>query len=79
MQNALTVQLTANTFAASTAAANGLVNQVVTFSTGTFAGSYLVVNDGTAGFQAANDFLVNVTGINGGAAAWLGDNSLVGS
>jgi hypothetical protein len=29
------------------------------------AGTYLVINDGTAGFQSSNDLLVNITGYSG--------------
>ena len=73
--NTMTALLTAgNGFVASANLA--LVNQIVTFSNGTFAGSYLVVNDGNDGFQQATDFVANVTGINGGAAAWAGGASL---
>lgn len=84
---ALATQLTAaggggtTAFAGSTAAggAASLTNIVVSFiGGGTFAGDYLVVNDVTGGFQQATDFVVNVTGINGGAGSWLGGASLVG-
>lgn len=73
---ALTAVLTAgNGFVAS--ADQALVNQAITFTAGTFAGTYIAVNDANAGFQQATDFLVNVTGINGGAAAWAGGASIV--
>jgi Ca2+-binding RTX toxin-like protein len=45
-----------------TFAANGAA--VVTI-TGTGAGTYMVINDGTAGYLAADDAVVNITGITG--------------
>lgn len=45
-----------------TFAANGAA--VVTI-TGTGAGTYMVINDGTADYQSANDAVVNITGITG--------------
>jgi hypothetical protein len=38
---------------------------LVQTTTAGIAGTYLVVNDGVAGFQAANDLLINVTGYSG--------------
>lgn len=53
---------TTNAFVASTAAAGGLVAREVTFTTGAAAGTYLVINDSAAGFQAANDIVVKLDG-----------------
>lgn len=52
----------AGTFAASTAAASGIVAKTVTFANGAAAGTYLVVNDSTAAFQGANDIVIKVVG-----------------
>ncbi len=60
---------TGHEFTGSTATADGLVARVVTFATGTAAGTYLVVNDSTAAFQATYDLVINLTGITGGAFA----------
>jgi Ca2+-binding RTX toxin-like protein len=38
---------------------------LVVATTGSIAGTYLVVNDGTAGFQTSNDLVVNLTGYTG--------------
>jgi len=38
---------------------------LVVVSTASIAGTYLMINDGVAGFQAANDLVVNVTGYTG--------------
>ncbi|MBE9236583.1 calcium-binding protein [Anabaena aphanizomenioides LEGE 00250] len=38
---------------------------LVSVSTSGIAGTYLVMNDGVAGFQASNDLLVNITGFTG--------------
>jgi Ca2+-binding RTX toxin-like protein len=35
---------------------------LVVATTGSIAGTYLVINDGTAGFQASNDLAINLTG-----------------
>jgi hypothetical protein len=48
--------------AVSTAAAGGIHAQIVTFTTGAAAGSYLIVNDGTLGFQAATDTVIKLVG-----------------
>jgi Ca2+-binding RTX toxin-like protein len=52
-------------------AANGqsTVAQVITFSSGSQAGTYLVINDQTAGFQGANDIVINLTGLTGTISA----------
>jgi hypothetical protein len=63
--NQLAVVLDAAAFAASNANGQVTVARVVTFTTGAAAGTYAVVNDAAAGFQAANDIVVNVTGITG--------------
>lgn len=65
----LGTQLTAGAFAASTAAAGGVVAQVVNFTTGAAAGTYLVINDSSAGFLAANDIVINITGVSGTVSA----------
>ncbi|WP_287741822.1 bluetail domain-containing putative surface protein [Microcystis sp. M169S2] len=46
-------------------------------TTGAIAGTYLVINDSTAGFQSSNDLLINITGFTGTLPA-LG-NILVGN
>jgi hypothetical protein len=38
---------------------------LVQVTTGAIAGTYLVINDSTAGFQSSNDLLVNITGFTG--------------
>ncbi|MFM6323261.1 MAG: pre-peptidase C-terminal domain-containing protein [Microcystis panniformis] len=38
---------------------------LVQVTTGAIAGTYLVINDSTAGFQSSNDLLVNITGVTG--------------
>jgi len=38
---------------------------LVSVTTAGIAGTYLVINDGTAGFQSANDSVVNITGFSG--------------
>ncbi|MDY7050444.1 MAG: Calx-beta domain-containing protein, partial [Microcystis panniformis WG22] len=38
---------------------------LVQVTTGAIAGTYLVINDSTAGFQASNDLLINITGFTG--------------
>ena len=49
-------------FAASTALVGGIVTREVIFTNGAAAGTYLVINDGTAGFQATNDIVVQLVG-----------------
>jgi Ca2+-binding RTX toxin-like protein len=49
-------------FAVSAATAAGIVAKVITFTTGAAAGQYLVVNDSTAAFQAADDIVIQVVG-----------------
>ncbi|NCS79517.1 MAG: endo-1,3-1,4-beta-glycanase ExsH, partial [Microcystis aeruginosa K13-07] len=44
-------------------AANSTV--IVQVTTGAIAGTYLVINDSTAGFQSSNDLLINITGFTG--------------
>jgi S-layer protein len=54
----------------SVAGAATLIAAQVTFTTGAAAGTYLVIDDSTAGaFVAANDLVINVTGINGNVLA----------
>ncbi|MDQ2096844.1 MAG: bluetail domain-containing putative surface protein [Tychonema bourrellyi B0820] len=38
---------------------------LVVVTTASIAGTYLVINDGTAGFQASNDLVINLTGSTG--------------
>jgi hypothetical protein len=38
---------------------------LVIVTTASIAGTYLVINDGIAGFQSNNDLLVNITGYSG--------------
>jgi Ca2+-binding RTX toxin-like protein len=54
---------------ASAAAGTATVAQVYVFSTGAAAGTYLVVNDATLGFQAATDVVINITGVTGTVSA----------
>jgi hypothetical protein len=49
-------------FAASSTAAGGVVAREVTFTTGAAAGTYLVINDGVAGFNGANDIVIKLVG-----------------
>lgn len=42
-----------------------IVARVVEFTAGSEAGKYLVINDATAGFQGANDIVIDVTGVTG--------------
>ena len=49
-------------FAASTAAAGGLVAREVIFTSGAAAGTYLVINDSVAGFSATNDLVIQLVG-----------------
>ena len=55
------------------------INSAALVSTRTsgIAGTYLVINDGVAGFQSANDLLVNITGYRGALPA-LGNISVSG-
>jgi hypothetical protein len=61
-QLALDLNNTTNAFAASTAGAGTIVGRVVTFTNGAAAGSYLVINDATAAFQAATDHVIKLVG-----------------
>ncbi|MCZ8103033.1 MAG: hypothetical protein O9972_34715, partial [Burkholderiales bacterium] len=38
---------------------------LVQVTTGAIAGTYLIINDSTAGFQSSNDLLINITGFTG--------------
>ena len=60
---------TYTTLTASAAAGTATVAQVYSFTTGAAAGTYLVVNDATIGFQAATDVVINVTGVTGTISA----------
>ena len=42
---------------------------LVQVTTGAIAGTYLIINDGTAGFQSSNDLLINITGFTGALPA----------
>ncbi|REJ53046.1 MAG: endo-1,3-1,4-beta-glycanase ExsH [Microcystis aeruginosa DA14] len=42
---------------------------LVQVTTGAIAGTYLVINDSTAGFQSSNDLLINITGFTGALPA----------
>jgi len=48
--------------AASVAGAGGIVAREVIYTTGAAAGTYLVINDATAGFQAATDIVIKLVG-----------------
>ena len=52
----------AGAFAASATGAAGIVAREVTFTTGAAAGTYLVINDVTAAFQAATDMVIKLAG-----------------
>ena len=54
---------------ASAASSSATVAQVYTFANGAAAGTYVVVNDASAGFQAANDIVINLTGLSGTLSA----------
>jgi len=58
-----------NAFAASNANGQATVARVVTYTTGAAAGTYLVINDSTISFQAANDIVINITGLTNGPLA----------
>lgn len=58
----LATDLVAANFAASATGAGNLVAREVTFASGAAAGTYLVINDGVAGFQAGNDVVIHLTG-----------------
>ena len=49
-------------FAASATGASHIVAREVTYTTGAAAGTYLVINDVTAGFQAATDVVIKLVG-----------------
>ena len=51
-----------NAFAASAAGAGTIVAREVSFANGAAAGTYLVINDGTAAFQSAADIVIKLTG-----------------
>lgn len=57
------------TLTASAAAGTATVAQVYNFTTGAAAGTYLVVNDATAGFQAATDVVIKLVGTAGSISA----------
>jgi S-layer protein len=49
-------------FAASAAGTGTIVARTVVYTTGAAAGTYLVINDSVAGFQAANDIVIKLVG-----------------
>jgi hypothetical protein len=55
--------------AASNAGGTATVAQVINFANGAAAGSYLVINDDTIGFQGADDLVIDITGITGTLAS----------
>ena len=57
-----TALATYTTLTASAAAGTATVAQVYSFTGGSAAGTYLVINDAVAGFQAANDIVIRVVG-----------------
>lgn len=57
------------TLTASAAAGTATVAQVYSFANGAAAGTYLVVNDATAGFQAATDVVIKLVGLEGNISA----------
>lgn len=61
----LATLLDATALTASAADGSAIVARVVEFTTGAAAGKYLVLNDSTAGFAAADDIVINVTGVTG--------------
>jgi len=52
----------AGNFAVSATGAGNVIAKTITFANGAAAGQYLVINDATAAFQAANDIVIKVTG-----------------
>ncbi len=57
------------TLTASAADGTGTVAQVYSFTTGAAAGTYLVVNDATVGFQGATDVVIKLVGLEGTLSA----------
>lgn len=57
------------TLTASAAAGTATVAQVYNFTTGAAAGTYLVVNDATVGFQGATDVVIKLVGTEGTISA----------
>lgn len=57
-----TALATYTTLKASAADGSATIAQAYTFANGTAAGTYVVVNDATAGFQAATDVVIHLTG-----------------
>ncbi len=51
-----------NAFPASASGGATLVARAVTFTNGAAAGTYLVLNDNTISFQAANDMVIKLAG-----------------
>jgi S-layer protein len=58
----LASDLVASNLAASVTGAGNLVAREVTFASGAAAGTYLVINDNVAGFQAGSDMVIHLTG-----------------
>lgn len=65
----LAITLDATALALSAVDGTATVARVVEFTTGAAAGKYLVINDSTAAFQAANDIVINLTGVSGTISA----------
>ena len=61
-QLAIDLLTTTNAFAASATGAGNIVGRVVTYTNGAAAGTYLVLNDVTASFQAATDQVIQLVG-----------------
>lgn len=56
---------TATALTASSANGTATVAQVYSFTNGTAAGKYLVINDSTAGFNGTDDIVIDITGVTG--------------
>lgn len=65
----LATLLDATALEASAADGTATVARVVEFTAGAAAGKYLVLNDSTGGFAAADDIVINITGVSGTVAA----------
>ena len=65
----LATLLDATALEASAVNGGATVARVVEFTTGAAAGKYLVLNDTTGGFLAADDIVINITGVSGTVSA----------
>lgn len=61
----LALVLDSSGFTGSATDGSAFVARVVEFTTGNAAGKYLVINDATPGFVAADDMVINITGVTG--------------